>query len=42
MVHLTLLTSKEQEMIHITALNVLKSVGCEIQDKRWLNELVLN
>ncbi|MFX1283577.1 MAG: trimethylamine methyltransferase family protein [Promethearchaeota archaeon] len=39
MLHLTLLTSKEQEMIHTAALNVLESVGCEIRDKRWLNEL---
>ncbi|MFX1506397.1 MAG: trimethylamine methyltransferase family protein [Promethearchaeota archaeon] len=39
MLHLSLLSSKEQELIHNAAINVLKSVGCEIQDKRWLNVL---
>ncbi|MFX1517180.1 MAG: trimethylamine methyltransferase family protein [Promethearchaeota archaeon] len=39
MLHLSLLSSKEQEMIHNAALDVLRLVGCEIQDKRWLNVL---
>ena len=39
MLHLSLLSSKEQEMIHNTAIDVLRSVGCVIQDKRWLNVL---
>ena len=39
MLHLSLLSSKEQELIHNAAINVLRSVGCEIQDKRWLNIL---
>ena len=39
MLHLALLSSKEQEMIHNAAIDVLRSVGCAIQDKRWLNVL---
>ncbi|MFX0063116.1 MAG: trimethylamine methyltransferase family protein [Candidatus Hermodarchaeota archaeon] len=36
---LSLLTGQEQDLIHNAALEVLKSVGCEIQDRRWLDEL---
>ncbi|MFW9904409.1 MAG: trimethylamine methyltransferase family protein [Candidatus Thorarchaeota archaeon] len=39
MLHLDLLSSKKQEMIHNAAIDVLRSVGCVIQDKRWLNVL---
>ncbi len=39
MLNLTLISSKQQEMIHNAALNVLQSVGCEVQDKRWLSLL---
>jgi len=37
---LSLLNKTQQDKIHYAALNVLKTVGCEIQDKRWLEELV--
>ncbi|MFX1253494.1 MAG: hypothetical protein ACFFCZ_17930 [Promethearchaeota archaeon] len=39
MLRLSVLTSQEQDLIHNAALEVLKTVGCEIQDKRWLDEL---
>jgi trimethylamine:corrinoid methyltransferase-like protein len=37
--YLSLLTGREQDLIHNAALEVLKTVGCEIQDRRWLDEL---
>ncbi len=39
MPNLSLLNTKQQEMIHSAALDILKSVGCMIQDKRWLDLL---
>jgi trimethylamine--corrinoid protein Co-methyltransferase len=39
MLHLSILNSKQQEMVHSAALDILKSVGCKIQDKKWLNLL---
>jgi trimethylamine--corrinoid protein Co-methyltransferase len=39
MLHFDLLSSKKQEMIHSAAIDVLRSVGCVIQDKRWLKVL---
>ncbi|MFX1507837.1 MAG: trimethylamine methyltransferase family protein [Promethearchaeota archaeon] len=39
---LSILTQQEQESIHVAALNVLKTVGCEIQDPKWLNLLAKN
>jgi len=42
MLKLSILTQQEQESIHAAALNVLKNVGCEIQDPKWLNLLAKN
>jgi trimethylamine--corrinoid protein Co-methyltransferase len=42
MLKLSILTRQEQVSIHTAALNVLKTVGCEIQDKKWLNLLAKN
>jgi trimethylamine--corrinoid protein Co-methyltransferase len=39
MLHLNILTAEMQEKVHNAALNVLKSVGCEINDKKWLDLL---
>ncbi|MHA2305396.1 MAG: trimethylamine methyltransferase family protein [Candidatus Hodarchaeales archaeon] len=36
---LSILNSQQQDLIHNASLDVLKTVGCEIQDKRWLDEL---
>ncbi|MHA2075170.1 MAG: trimethylamine methyltransferase family protein [Candidatus Hodarchaeales archaeon] len=39
MPHLSILNSRQQEMVHSAALDILKSVGCKIQDKKWLDLL---
>ena len=39
MLQLSILTSHQQDLIHNAALDVLRTVGCEIQDKRWLDVL---
>jgi trimethylamine--corrinoid protein Co-methyltransferase len=39
MPHLSILNSRQQEMIHSAALNILKSVGCKIHDRKWLDLL---
>ncbi|MFX0207545.1 MAG: trimethylamine methyltransferase family protein [Candidatus Hodarchaeota archaeon] len=39
---MSILTQQEQNSIHEAALDVLKTVGCEIQDKKWLNLLAKN
>lgn len=35
----TFLTHKQQNSIHNAALEVLKTIGCKVQDKRWLKVL---
>ncbi|MFX0085564.1 MAG: trimethylamine methyltransferase family protein [Candidatus Hodarchaeota archaeon] len=42
MVKLSILSQQEQDSIHSAALNILKTVGCEIQDNKWLNLLSKN
>jgi len=42
MLKLSILTQQQQDSIHVAALNVLKTVGCEIQDKKWLDLLSKN
>ncbi len=42
MLKLSILTKQEQDLIHVAALNVLKTVGCEIQDNKWLKLLAKN
>ncbi|MFX0125042.1 MAG: trimethylamine methyltransferase family protein [Candidatus Hodarchaeota archaeon] len=39
---MSILSQQEQDSIHMAALNVLRTVGCEIQDKKWLNLLAKN
>ncbi|MHA2247361.1 MAG: trimethylamine methyltransferase family protein [Candidatus Hodarchaeales archaeon] len=39
MMQLSILSGQQQDLIHSAALDVLRTVGCEIQDKRWLDEL---
>jgi trimethylamine--corrinoid protein Co-methyltransferase len=39
MVKLSILTNEEQDLIHTATLNVLKKIGCEVQDKKWLDLL---
>ncbi|MFW9916937.1 MAG: trimethylamine methyltransferase family protein, partial [Candidatus Thorarchaeota archaeon] len=39
MLKISILSPQQQDSIHAAALNVLKTTGCEIQDKKWLEVL---